>query len=417
LPGAGRVLDRDGRGEPDPSGLRLLTGAAECDALSQGAGVGRALAGLLGQQVQDDLVEEPRKLGAVGAQGLGSRVAVSYEHRPGIVHVERWYARGDLVQHAAQGVEIAAVVHLPAADLLGRHVVRGAHGDAGAGEAGGEADVVAEPRYAEVAELHGPVVEPHDVRGLEVTVHDALLMGVAEGVRDLLRDVDDVGHRQRVLLVVLQQLAQVAAFQELHDEVQDTVRLPEVVDDGDSAVLERCGHPRLAAEAFTQNASEGLVLLRPHRFQALDGHLAAQRFVARTPHLAHASAPDQIEQPVAALNQPGVRHRLLSPPSLRCPLLLLRPPRPVQYGCLPAEFVRGGSAPGTEPCHRLHMCPGGRRRRRPPGMRRAALPEVPSWLGRAASPDAGQRLTARRTTNFGSPATVTQLPKIRRSWV
>lgn len=40
----------------------------------------------------------------------------------------------------------------------------------------------------------------------------------------------------------------------------------------------------------------------------------------------------------------------------------------------------------------------------------------PGWAG-TASPDAGQRLTARRTTNFGSPATVTQLPKIRRSCV
>lgn len=90
--------------------------------------------------------------------------------------------------------------------------------------------------------------------------------------------------------------------------------LAEVVDDGDAPVLECCGDPGLAAEAFAQDAGEGLVVLGPHRLEAFDGDMTAERFVAGAPHLTHASAPDQIEQSVPALDQPGVRHRLLSPP-------------------------------------------------------------------------------------------------------
>ncbi len=96
-------------------------------------------------------------LGAVAARRLGRGVAVPDEHRPGVVEVERRYPGGDFVEHAAEGVQVAALVDLAAADLLRRHVVRGAHGDAGAGEPGGEADVVAEAGDAEVADLHRAV--------------------------------------------------------------------------------------------------------------------------------------------------------------------------------------------------------------------------------------------------------------------
>ncbi len=163
----GRWPPGAGQGEGSRAERGLFPGPAEDDAAAQVARVGGPLLGGLGEQVEDDAVEEAGQVGTVGAQRFRRGVAVSDEHGPGVVLVERRYPGGDFVQDAAQRVEVAAVVDLLAADLLGRHVVRGAHGEAGGGEAGGHADVMAEARYAEVTDLHRAVGQPHDVGGLE----------------------------------------------------------------------------------------------------------------------------------------------------------------------------------------------------------------------------------------------------------
>lgn len=147
---------------------------------------------------------------------------------------------------------------------------------------------------------------------------DPLLVGVAERVGDLFGDVHDVVDRQRVLLVVLQELAEVAAVQQLHHEVEHALVLAEVVDNGDAPVLEGGGDPGLAAEAFADDAGVVLVVLGAHGLEALDGDLAAQCLVAGAPDLAHAAAPDQVEQPVPALDQPGFRHPSCRPRRSAC---------------------------------------------------------------------------------------------------
>lgn len=149
---------------------------------------------------------------------------------------------------------------------------------------------------------------------------DALVMGVAEGGGHLLGDVDDHVHGERARLVVLQQLAEVAAFEEFHDEVERAARgavVAEVVDDGDPAVLEGGGHARLAPEPLAEHLGEVGVLLGADRLEAFHGDLSAQRFVPGAPHFAHAAAPDQIERPVTALDQSGLRH-VLKPPPISC---------------------------------------------------------------------------------------------------
>lgn len=173
---------------------------------------------------------------------------------------------------------------------------------------------MAEAGDAEVADLHRAVGEPDDVRGLQVPVHDALLVGVGEGGGDLVGDLDDIGDGQRVLFVVLQELAEVAAVQELHYQVEDAVGLAEVMDDRDAAVAEGGGHARLAPEPLSQDPRERLVVLPAQRLETLHGDMAAQRLVARPPHLAHAAAPDRIEQPVSPLDEPAVPHLLRPPP-------------------------------------------------------------------------------------------------------
>lgn len=306
-PARSRQCVRRGTGRQDGRDIRRR-GPVHADATGQLAGVVGSVAGFLGQQVQDDAFQVLGHFAAVFAQRPGRGVAMADEDRPGVVEVERRYAGGDLVEHAPERVQVAALVDLGAADLLRGHVVRGAHGDAGAGQPGGEADVVAEAGYAEVADLHRAVAEAHDVGGFQVAVDDVLLVAVREGRGDLLGDLHDVRDRQRVLLVVLQELAEIAAVQQFHDEVEDAVRLAEVVHDGDAPVLERGGHPGLTPEPLPQHAGEGVVVVGAQRFEALDGDVPAQGLVPCPPHLPHAAAPDQIEQPVSAVDEPGLPH-------------------------------------------------------------------------------------------------------------
>ena len=70
--------------------------------------------------------------------------------------------------------------------LLGGHVVGGAHDHAGAGhdgEVGGAGD-------AEVGEFGGAVGCHEDVRGFDIAMDDAVLVGALEALADLVGDVD-----------------------------------------------------------------------------------------------------------------------------------------------------------------------------------------------------------------------------------
>jgi hypothetical protein len=78
----------------------------------------RALFGLFGQQVEDDLLEVLREFGAVTARRPGWGVTVADEDRPRVLQVEGRCPGGDLVQHTSQGVEVTALVDLGASYLL-----------------------------------------------------------------------------------------------------------------------------------------------------------------------------------------------------------------------------------------------------------------------------------------------------------
>ena len=97
------------------------------------------------------------------------RVDVLRDHAHRIVAQEGRPARQHLIDHAAQGVEVAARIRLPSEGLLRRHVGDRAehhafHRQPRAIESDGE---------AEVAELGGAVLGEPDVAGLEIAVDDA----------------------------------------------------------------------------------------------------------------------------------------------------------------------------------------------------------------------------------------------------
>ena len=108
---------------------------------------------------------------------------------------ERRRAGEHLVADDAERVDVAAAVELALADrLLGRHVRRRAHGDAGDGEPrvarGGARD-------AEVGD-HGAArrAVEQDVVGLHVAMHDAARVRVRERVGHVGEDAPRVGDRQ-----------------------------------------------------------------------------------------------------------------------------------------------------------------------------------------------------------------------------
>ena len=112
-----------------------------------------------------------------------------------VVAFERRGAGEHLEQHHAHAVDVGARVHVLAAQrLLGAHVERGADDESGLGVAGGAVEVLDD------AEVHqqratGSVLD-EDVVGLHVPMHQALLVGVLQGLEDGLGDRERPAHRQ-----------------------------------------------------------------------------------------------------------------------------------------------------------------------------------------------------------------------------
>jgi hypothetical protein len=117
--------------------------------------------------------------------GCRFRHALREQLLRGIADVRR-QAGERLVEHARQGIHVAAPVECPVARLLGTHV-RGRAGDRsrlrdGIGRA------VDRPRDPEIRH-HRVSVGEEDVLGLDVAMHDPARMGIGKRTGDLPADV------------------------------------------------------------------------------------------------------------------------------------------------------------------------------------------------------------------------------------
>ena len=106
--------------------------------------------------------------------------------------LERRPAGEELCDDAAEGPQVGAVVGVLVVDHLGRHVLGRPHKLL---ELAARVAAVARRRPAdqlggaEVDELGAAVGREHDVLGLEVAVHDAVLVAVPDGL-DALREAE-----------------------------------------------------------------------------------------------------------------------------------------------------------------------------------------------------------------------------------
>ena len=144
------------------------------------------------------------------------------------------------------------------------------------------------------------LARPSDVAGLDVAVDDALAVRVVEGVADLGDEFEGLGGVQAG---AVQDLAEVGAIDELHDEVEmacaarpSTVLpsplrrlgLAEIVDGDDAGVLELGEGARFAAEAGDELRVGG-----DFGGEELDGDGAVERGLAAFIDRAHAAVAEQ----------------------------------------------------------------------------------------------------------------------------
>ena len=195
-----------------------------------------------------------------------------------------------------------AVIGLLPLDLLRRHVVERPEDGArpGHGRQGGEGHVRGrreadrrpphQPREAEIEQLHvrrprRAAAHDHDVRRLQIAVHDALPMGALERSRDLFADRQDLVERQTSALDPARQRL---SLDELHDQVVGLLIVADVVERADVRIVQCRDGARFALEARPRLRIGG-----ERRRQPLDRDRAVEPRVAPAIHLAHAARAEQ----------------------------------------------------------------------------------------------------------------------------
>ena len=251
---------------------------------------GIALAGLLAQGLEQDVLEIPVDQGR--APGLGLTDLADRISRAGDGAAIGAGPGDQRVQDHAQGVDIAGRGDGPAEDLLGtrecrRH--RGHQGLRGLG-AGRDRAFLQELGDAEVQQLHRAVGLDQDVAGLQVAVHDEPLVRIGHRRAHLAKQRKAMLDRRCVAGAVG---IDGFAFHQLHHEVGQALlgRAP-IEQAGDAGMFEMGQDLPLGSQPLQDEVD-----VEPRAHQ-LDRH---ELFVlgigtARAVHLAHAATPDQLEQ-------------------------------------------------------------------------------------------------------------------------
>ena len=227
----------------------VIASAAGPDSAASAAKRGRSLPAAKRAKAQDHLLSRGKPLAGVLRQHpieRGRQVRRDLrpdfaDRRHGRSHVGRHLVEGRLVgragkgglagqqtvQGAAQAVDVGPQIDgVGVGDLLRRDVIGGAHRLAAGGHffAGRLAGV--EQGQPQVEDLHGAAGREHQIRGLDVPMHQAVLVRVVEPDRRLADDLAGLGDGQ--LAVPAGQIGQVHALDVLHHQHRLAFDLPGV---------------------------------------------------------------------------------------------------------------------------------------------------------------------------------------------
>ena len=255
------------------------------------AGGGEALRGLLRERAADERVERDELGRALERRGI--LVESRREDRRRAVAGEDAPAGQGLVEQRPRGEEVGPRVDRVAEDLLGRHVARRSHDEAGSRELSarvGARDGLAGRLVREAEVDESPAVRgEEEVRRLHVAVDDARVVQRGEGLEQVEGQRDRLFGGQRP---ALQPRRQGLAGEQLHDDVGLGVVLADLVDRAEVRVAHPGGGPRLAQEAAARRVVGAL--------QDLERDVPAERLVLGEVHSAHAALADDPHDPVAS---------------------------------------------------------------------------------------------------------------------
>jgi hypothetical protein len=198
----------------------------------------------------------------------------------------------ELVEDAAERVDVGLLVDGLAASLLGRDVVARSHDRAG------DRHPVDVERVgdAEVGHLRPPVAVDQDILGLDVAVDEPVLVREREPAGDLECELDRFARFERPLLV--EELLQVHAVDVFEDDELPTVLLAAVDHGDDVRMSELRDRASLAAEALDVG-----VVARELLVEDLQRNCAFEQLVVRPIDARHAARADELLELVPARDQ------------------------------------------------------------------------------------------------------------------
>ncbi len=192
----------------------------------------------------EHLLELPRYIAAILLQRREHASRLLGQHYLWRNPLERGPTEQAVIGDSGQGVEVSALVHALAQQLLGGGELR----RAAAGRRAAEALAPERQGETEVGDAETAVRLDEHVLGLEVAVHQAERVGVLEGGERFVEESSDAVHRQRALL--RHQLGHAQPRHELHCVPLQPGAAGNVIDADDVGVPEAGRELRLPPEAL-----------------------------------------------------------------------------------------------------------------------------------------------------------------------